>query len=110
MSITVAPDALGFMLSSSVRYCLGRLSYAPSQCRDLVRGHAGQVPHNFRRAMVRDIDEWIAGRTLYTDRAGRLAPAEDGEWALLADWLAANFQDCADERQRRRPRFAAEPA
>lgn len=102
MSITVAREALGFMLTNSVRYCLGRQSYAPAWCRELVRAYADRVDDNFLRAIVRDIDEWAQGRTFYETAAGKARPIEDHEWAALADWLCATFPDCADERERER--------
>jgi hypothetical protein len=47
------------VLINSVRYCLTRHSYAPSECADLIRSHWAEIPENTKRIIIRDIDEAI---------------------------------------------------
>jgi hypothetical protein len=102
VSVEFSAEAAGFLLVNSVRYCLGRSSYAPSWCREIVNGYAHLVTENFRRAIVRDIDEWLD-----LDRFGeKIRLAEQDDWADLRDWLAATFEDCADELARHQWRRA----
>jgi hypothetical protein len=46
-------------LINSVRYCLTRHSYAPSECADLIRSRWAEIPENTKRIIIRDIDDAI---------------------------------------------------
>jgi hypothetical protein len=43
------------VLINSVRYCLTRHSYAPSECADLIRSKWGEIPENTKNIIAEDI-------------------------------------------------------
>jgi hypothetical protein len=67
--LVVRPDDLWVMLLSTVRYTLGRRSYATAQCRDLVLAYGGgllppqrdQIRHEIQDALLEAAKQ---GRTL----------------------------------------------
>lgn len=55
---SLSPDRwTGFMLLCSLRYCMGRQSYAVSVCCDFLREHWQEIDAKTRATMRRDLDE-----------------------------------------------------
>jgi hypothetical protein len=46
-------------LINSVRYCLTRHSYAPSECVDLICSKWTEIPENTKRIIIRDVNKAI---------------------------------------------------
>ena len=51
-----------FLLKCTVRYCLGRQSYAIGWIRDLLKRHWDEIPKNDRKAILEDIKKHMNGK------------------------------------------------
>ena len=57
MSAEIDDDTLSALLTYSVRYAMGRRTYAPSQVARAVIAHRGHLQPGDREAIVREYDE-----------------------------------------------------
>ncbi len=48
-----------FLLRCTVRYCLGRQSYAGGWIRDLLKKHWNEIPKNDRKIILEDIKSYM---------------------------------------------------
>lgn len=104
--IQVKPRHFDKLLIESVRYCLGRKSYAVSECSDIVRYYWKEAGDNTKYIIKRDIaeeikrhDSWIAIDLNTPDKDGSyIKKLEDGHsllgmecdalnWIELLDWI-----------------------
>lgn len=104
--IEINPRHLEKLLTESVRYCLGRKSYAVSECTDIVRKYWKEIGDNPRFVIKRDIsdeikrhDDWIAIDLRNLQAEGSyIKKLEDGHsllgmecdafnWIELLDWI-----------------------
>ena len=77
-TITVEP----IMLMYAFRYALGRMSYSVGDVADALTAHAGDLRPDWRRQIIRDIDEAIE-----EGRAGMFIDAQ--RWRHVAGAMAA---------------------
>lgn len=54
--VSVPPETVIY----AVRYCMGRLTYADSDARALLRATWAQLPERDRAVVLRDIDTYLA--------------------------------------------------
>ena len=55
-----------FLLMCTVRYCLGRKSYAVGWVRDLLIRHWNEIPKNDRKTILEDIKKYMNSKELPT--------------------------------------------
>lgn len=75
----------------SVRYCIGRMTYAVSDCADFIRQHWQDLSQNTKNVIIRDLDE---GLELHEDnvRDGREFcylghDCDYRTWKRLREWI-----------------------
>jgi hypothetical protein len=71
----------------AVRYCIGRMSYAPSQVQQIVRFYWHGLSDPARVVIVRDVTEAIDD----AERSGRLLGMDFDHrgWVEFRDWMKA---------------------
>jgi hypothetical protein len=84
--ILIEPHDLWPMLINSVRYALGRASYAPSEVADLVRKYGSALKPWQRMQIAQEIREEIRFSKRIAARPNALFPYE-GLWSSLAEEL-----------------------
>lgn len=55
-----------FLLLCTVRYCLGRQSYAVGWINDLLKRHWDEIPRNDRKTILEDIKKYMNSKELPT--------------------------------------------
>jgi hypothetical protein len=78
----VAPRDLAWLIICSVRYSLGRMSYAPSYTAEMVLKYAGALTADERRILVEDIRRYLD----FTSRVGEHSISGGHPPDIIATW------------------------
>lgn len=76
--IKISADHLGWLLLCSMRYAIGRRTYAPSMTCDIIREHWKKLQQKDRDLLQRDLKEQV----LYADKY-------DPERGIAGKWLGS---------------------
>lgn len=99
--ITISQAEAYALAVNSVRYCLGRMSYAPAETATIVKGLAPHLDDGMLRVIIRDIEEYVSRR-----RAGDTwespyeSSADERLWMDLKAHLQGVITGPRDERFR----------
>jgi hypothetical protein len=82
----VTSEHLSWLLLTSMRYAIGRRTYAPSYTAEIIRKHWGDISAESRALLLRDLDGEIKARGSYLGD-----PCDVATWTALYQWMLQNL-------------------
>lgn len=96
MPIMIERRSLEKLLIESVRYCLGRMTYAVSECSEIVRIHWKDIGNGAKTVIKRDIERQIQHHNDYIKQKDNLLAegysplgheCDAFTWIELLNWI-----------------------
>jgi len=83
----------GIVVTSAVRYALGRMTYVPDSIMNFCRDNWAEFDPNTRQVIMRDVLEWLADRFKFVE-SDKHDMAYPDDWRLFVSWcLDQNFEE-----------------
>lgn len=92
MTIQITQQNLSKLMIESVQYCMGRMTFAVSECCEIVRLHWNDLPKEAKDIIQRDLTEGVERYyQWHKNGKGDISPlgykADAEEWIELLAWI-----------------------
>lgn len=85
--VEVSQHDLDFLMMCSLRYCMGRMSTAPSEFQDIAKKLVVSMSAQSRAIMLRDVTEELHKKEAFGHKLG--AACDHKSWQEFQLWLEA---------------------